>query len=180
MNPRKELIKKLSQNENITFLLELNDMLPEILIEIQFNILENKIEFNEKWNDFKMIRSYEILYVSKDEFNASNYFQFAIYVGYPGTMLFGVIGPWDKKDLFEDIKAFYESCQKIGLVNWMDKYRNNWMYKYFSKDNTSLFNLIRNGQTTDSAIIPYINEFFIDCLKLKTELEKLNKTLQNI
>ncbi len=180
MDVRKKLITELAKEENFSFLLDLNDLMPEILIEIRAKLFESKLVFPEDWIGYKIIKDNEILNISKEKYSSDSFFRFSIYIGNEDRKLYyGITGPWVKSNSIPEIKILHSQIKSMTTQEqWRDKYKNEWIYKYFSQDNESLFTLIRNGQNIDFAILPFINEFFNTCSKLKTLLEKANETLQ--
>lgn len=177
MNPRKELIKELSIEDNMSFLLELQEILPEIKVEFIGNQIENFINFTEEWSGYKKIREEEIIYISKDKIS-SNYFRFAIYFGNDYEFFYGIIGPWEKRNLISEVEILYSNTKSItNEEQWKDKYNNDWIYKYFNRKKELIYNSIRNGQTINIAINPLIDEFFYECSKLKKLLENTNRAL---
>lgn len=173
MDVRKKLITELAKEENFSFLLDLNDLMPEILIEIRAKLFESKLVFPEDWIGYKIIKDSEILNISKEKYSSDSFFRFSIYIGNEDSkMYYGITGPWAKSNIVPEIDELKSKSESIKLTFW-----KNWMYKYFDTNRESLFNSIRNNQNVNEAFIPFSKEFFSKCSKLIKSLENVNETL---
>lgn len=172
MDIRNNLIKKLATEENISFILDINELMPDLLTEIRANLFENNFKLPEDWNEYKIIREGEILHIAKNKFSSEGFFRFSIYLGnQEDNLFFGITGPWGRSNITE-IRNLQTKSEMIGLSRW-----SNWVYKYFSSNRESLFSCIRNNQNTETVLASFIEEFYNKCSDLREILEVTNENL---
>ncbi len=172
MDIRNNLIKKLVTEENFSFILDINELMPDLLTEIRANLFENKFKLPEEWNEYKIIREGEILHIAKNKFLSEGFFRFSIYLGNQhDNLFFGITGPWGRSNITE-ISNLKTKSETLGLSQW-----SNWVYKYFSAKRESLFSYVRNNQNTETILASFTEEFFNKCSELKELLEFANDNL---
>jgi len=157
MNIKNELLDKIAIEDNFSFLLELNELMPEILTEIRFKLLEKYFTISENWKDYKIYRiENEVLSISKECFASNFFFKFTIYFGNDhGNMFFGIKGPWYKSNEINEIAELGKKCEQKSLSPWSD-----WMFKNFNTQRDILFNSIKKNQEIKISINSFEEEFY--------------------
>ena len=174
MDIRKKLIIDLASEDNIPFLIDLNDILPEVFGEFRSRLFENKINMPDGWIGYKVFRSNkEMVYIASHVFSGDGVFRFSIYTGNSERNLYyGITGPFSMEDTISEVKDLLEDLQKRGF-----RRRQIWMFRYFMSQRDSLFDCIRNKQNIDIAFAPFAEEFFTKCGPIKDSLERANQAL---
>lgn len=178
MDIRKKLIKDLAKEENLSFLVDLSDILPDVFAEYYIQLFEKKIEFPENWKNYKIVRNNsdnDNINIVHDSFVGDAYFSFSLYIGQGDkNFYYGIRGPWDKSNSIDEVKSLQLKSESMSLIPW-----KNWMYSYFKSNRDSIFNCIRLEQDINIAFLPFKDEFFNNCNLLKDLLEKSNIAILN-
>lgn len=160
---KQDLIKSIAIEENYSFLLDMNELMPEILNEIRSNLIQVHFKLQGKWQEYKFHRhEKEILILSKEAFNSPSFFRFCIYIGGgDSNMYFGITGPFHKESLIQidEIKELKQILKNTSLIEWSG-FNMKWFYKYFGTNRNTLFNSLKNGEDIKLAITPFAEEFF--------------------
>ncbi len=179
MHIRKELIESIAIEQNYSFLLDLNELMPELLIEICSNLIQKHFILTDKWEGYKFSRhENELLILSKDRFTSPSFFRFAVYFGDEDKMYFGIIGPFDKvidtkSNEIETIKNIFKDK---NMTEWK-AYGFKWWYKYFGADRNTLFNSIKNNEDMTFSMTPFMEEFFDTFSNELRTIEDINEEL---
>lgn len=180
MHIRKELIESIAIEQNYSFLLDLNELMPELLVEIRSNLIQKHFILIGKWEEYKFNRhKNEFLILSKDRFTNSAFFRFAFFIGNGDkNMYFGITGPFDKvidikSNGIETIKNIFKNK---NMTEWAG-FEMKWLYKYFGTDRNTLFNSIKNNEDITFSITPFMQEFFDTFSNDLKMIEEVNEEL---
>jgi hypothetical protein len=180
-DPKQELLRKLAQLENIPFILNFEELLPEIKKRILLDLFMKHMTLPEEWNGFvKESNAYDSLYLFPKADTDRKGFRFAICTGLEDQVFYGIIGPWEFKEHLPEVKNFRSILEAHKMVfGWKDKYLNPWAYRYFEYKRQGFHYELHNDSNYNHAIIPYTNEFFTVCTELIPELVLVNNSILN-
>lgn len=174
MDIRSRLIKELTIEENYSFLLDMEELMPQIRIEMCANIIMKELKLSGAWSEYKLSRVGDLFNISKDKYLVPGLFRFSIYFGDKhGDLFFGIRHASKTPNTIFDTNNLAIQCSSLKLISWAD-----WYYKYFSTNKNSLFTAIRNGQN----ITEYFNDnissqFFSDLTPMLEAVEAANEML---
>jgi hypothetical protein len=172
MEIRKKLIQEIVTEESFPFLLDMNELMPDILIEIRARLFEKNIKFPADWKEYRMVRDGENLHITTDKYLNNRYFRFSIYIGNKDQRLYyGITGPWDFNNKTE-LLNLSNIAVAAGFTRW-----TNWAYKYFSVSMETFYSSIRNNQNLEIVMAPLLDEFFNSCSAFRESLETANENL---
>lgn len=161
----RKLIKELAKEEEIPFLMDLRDLIPEIIDEYLGALFEKQMQLNPHLKKYLISRDERnIVLTNQDQKNHK--FKFAVLYGEDNdSPIFGIIGPWNKRTNSIAIETLYNTLvfDKKYVEEWSDDVSNNiWVYKPFSKNKEQIFTSIRNGIDPLMLINQLISEFLLE------------------
>lgn len=183
MHVRKELIENIAIEENYSFLLDLDDLMPELKIEMRSSLIQKYLVLTQKWKGYKFHRDRnEILTLSKENYNTHLFLRFSIFIGNGDTnMYFGITGPLDKAEEFEipEIAEMRNILHEKSMEFWTGfGYENmRWVFKYFRTDRNTLFNCIKNNESMRVAFQPFLDDFLDTFSEQLDSIENINLKL---
>jgi len=174
MDVRTRLIKELTVEDNYSFLLDLEDLMPQIRIEMIANIIEKELKFTGPWADYKLSRVGDLYNVSKPKYLIPGLFRFSIYFGRRhGDLFYGIRHASKVPNTIFQTNSLLAKCEALKLISWED-----WYYRYFTVNETSIFTAIKNGQNTSEFFNDNIaSQFFADFTPMISALEEANEVL---
>jgi hypothetical protein len=143
MNIINSLSQELAIDDNISYFLEIEKLIPTIKSEYCISKVRPVLESTPELSALEFHRHGDILRFASKTTSDSG-FTFSVYLGVGDkNWYYGVIGPWNKPS--EPIAKLKKAMEVSGYTYWSE-----WMFKYFTTINRSSFlNPLESGDTLD-------------------------------
>jgi hypothetical protein len=177
MDSKDKIIEYLSQPENLSFLLEIEELIPKaktFLFNQGFKLFTNGIQ-KKLWDGYKTSTEKDDLIISSAQYKSNSHFNLAVYLGEGDkNNYFGIIGPTDHDNLIINTNPMQEVLNDFSMNN---RWRHWGAWIYFKRNRSEILTL--SSDNMGILIDEWIEEFWEFADKIRPEIEILNNTISS-
>jgi hypothetical protein len=171
MGSKDKIIEYLTQPENLTFLLEIEPLIPKVKTYVfnkGFNLFDVEIQ-KKLWAGCKTANERDDFTISSEQYKSNEHFNLAVYLGEGDrNNYYGIIGSADHDDLIIKTNPMQKIVNDFSMNN---RWRHWAVWTYFRGDRREM---LKSSDNMGNLISEWVEEFCEFAEAVRPELDKIN------